>query len=239
MPTPHISAQKGDFAKVVLMPGDPLRTQWIADTFLHDVKLVSQVRGVFGYTGYTKSGKKISLMASGMGMPSIGIYSHELFTEYGVETIMRIGTCGSYQPDINLGDVIIAQGSCTDSNWMAEYRLNNGVYSAIATFEVLECAVNQARAKGKKVFVGNVLAADHFYNNDPEIWKKWANLGVLAVEMESYALYATAAELKKKALTILTVSDSFCKPGVLTPEQRQSGLVDMTEIAIAVAEDFA
>jgi purine-nucleoside phosphorylase len=239
MPTPHIGAEKGDFAKVVLMPGDPLRAKFVADNFLHDVKEVTHVRGILGYTGYTKNGKRISVMASGMGMPSIGIYSHELYTHYGVEAIIRIGTAGSYQKEIKVKDIVIAQGSCTDSNWMSQFELNGGTYSAIANYDMLEKSVNLAKEAGLHVHVGNVIASDVFYDCDPNSWKKWANLGVLAVEMESYALYVTAAALKKKALTILTMSDSFLDPVILTAEERQKGLVDMIGLAVATAENFA
>ncbi|MFA9263139.1 MAG: hypothetical protein ACEQSB_07430, partial [Undibacterium sp.] len=147
MPTPHIAAKEGAFAKVVLMPGDPLRAKWVAETFLTDAQLVTDVRGILGYTGKTASGKVVSVMASGMGMPSIGIYSHELFTTYGVETIIRIGTCGSYQPDIKLKDLILAEGACTNSNWMGEHSLYGGTYSAIADFSLLSAAAEAAKAK--------------------------------------------------------------------------------------------
>lgn len=239
MSTPHINANKGDFAKVVLMPGDPLRAKWIAETFLSDAKLVTSVRGILGYTGYTSSKKRISVMASGMGMPSIGIYSNELFSEYGVETIIRIGTCGTYQKEIDVGDVILAEGSCTDSNWSSQFALNGGTYSAIASFDVILSAYEAANKLKKKVHVGNILSADVFYDDDKEVWKRWAKLGLLGVEMESYALYTNAAKFKKKALCILTVSDSFLSDKILTSEQRQLGLKDMVEVAILTAEKFA
>ena len=239
MPTPHINAKDGDFAKVVLMPGDPLRAKFVAETYLTDARLVTSVRGAFGYTGHTKNGKLISVMASGMGMPSIGIYSHELYTAYGVDAIIRIGTSGSYQPDINLKDVVIAQGACTDSAWSTQYRLDGGTYSAISDYEMLETAVAETRKRGLPLHVGNVLSADNFYNVDPDMWKRWAGLGVLAVEMEAYALFSNAARLGKKALAIFTISDSFLNDKILTPEERQVGLTNMIEIAIATAEKFA
>ncbi|HBM70628.1 MAG TPA: purine-nucleoside phosphorylase [Firmicutes bacterium] len=239
MSTPHINANKGDFAKVVLMPGDPLRAKWIAESFLNDVKLVTSVRGILGYTGYTSSKKRISVMASGMGMPSIGIYSNELFSEFDVETIIRIGTCGTYQKEIDVGDVILAEGSCTDSNWSSQFALNGGTYSAIASFDVLLSAYEASNKLNKKVHVGNILSADVFYDEDKEVWKRWAKLGLLGVEMESYALYTNAAKFKKKALCILTVSDSFLSDKILTSEQRQLGLKDMVEVAILTAEKFA
>lgn len=238
MPTPHINAKEGAFAKVVLMPGDPLRAKWIAETFLKDAELVTDVRGILGYTGHTANGKRISVMASGMGMPSIGIYSHELFTAYGVEAIIRIGTCGTYQKEVAVGDVVIAQGSCTDSNWMGQYDLKGGTYSAIASFDLLEEAVKAGREKGKTIHVGNILSADIFYDHDRDAWKKWAELGILGVEMESYALYVNAVTLHKKALCILTVSDSFLGAPAMSAEERQKGLVDMVEVAIGAAERF-
>ena len=238
MATPHNNAAYGDFAKVVLMPGDPLRAKWIAETFLVDCKLVNTVRNINGYTGYTKSGKRISVMASGMGMPSIGIYAHELYKNYGVEAIVRIGTSGSYVPWVKLGDIVIAQGSCTESSWPAQFNLHGGTLSAIADIDLLLSAYQTAKESGKKVHAGNVLAADHFYNYDTEVWHRWAQLGVLAVEMESYALYIEAALQRKKALCLLTISDSFCDDAILTPEQRQTGLVDMIELAIASVEKF-
>ncbi len=235
MATPHISANKGDFAKIVLMAGDPLRAKWIAETFLVNAEIVTQIRGMYGYTGYTKSGKRVSVMGSGMGMPSIGIYSYELFSEFDVDAIVRIGTCGSYQKNVHVGDVIIAQGACTDSNWMHEYELG-GTYSAIGSFDLLLAANEGAKELGKQVHVGNVLSADIFYNRRPDAWVKWAELGVLAVEMESYALYANAATLGKKALGIFTVSDSFHHEPMLTPEQRQLGLTNMVEVALQIVE---
>ncbi|HHT67370.1 MAG TPA: purine-nucleoside phosphorylase [Erysipelotrichaceae bacterium] len=238
MSTPHINANKGDFAKVVLMPGDPIRAKWIADTYLHDVKMVSNVRNICGYTGYTKNNKKISVMASGMGHPSIGIYSYELFSKFEVETIIRVGTCGAYQPHINLFDILIASTSSTDSNWAFQYQLN-GTFSAGADFDLITRAVNVAKNKNVPVHVGNILSTDVFYNADQNNWKKWAELGILGVEMESYALYCSAAKLKKKALCILTVSDSFLLEEELTSDERAHGLARMIEIAIETAEAVA
>ncbi len=237
MGTPHINAKKGDFANIVLMPGDSYRARWIAETFLIDAKLVTDVRGIFGYTGYTKNGKRISVMASGMGIPSIGIYSHELFTEYDVDYIVRIGTCGAYQPNIHLRDIVIAQGACTDSDWMAQYELNGGKYSAISDFELLSDAVSIAKERKLPYHVGNVFSSDVFYDVNPNAGEKWARLGVLAVEMEAYSLFSNAAYLKKKALAILTVSDA--KGEGMTVEQRQEGLSDMVNMAITLAEKYA
>jgi len=238
MGTPHINANDGDFANVVLMPGDPLRAKWMADTFLTDYKEVTNVRGILGFTGHTKNGKRISIMASGMGQPSIGIYSYELFTHYGVEAIIRVGTCGSYQPHINLFDVLICTTASTDSNWVAQYHLN-GTYSASADLELMLAAYDVVKKSNIPYHAGNILSADVFYDADSDMWKKWASLGVMGVEMESFALYCNAAKLGKKALCLLTVTDSFVKPGKATVEERQQGLVQMIEVAIATAEKFA
>ncbi len=238
MGTPHINANNGDFAKVVLMPGDPVRAKWIAETYLHDYKVVTNVRGILGFTGYTKNGKKLSVMASGMGMPSIGIYSHELFTSYGVEVIIRVGTCGTYQPNIQLKDVLICTTASTDSNWVSQYNLN-GTYSAGADFELAITAYEEAKKSGIPFHGGNIFAADVFYDPDPETWKRWAALGVMGVEMESYALYVNAAALHKKALCLLTVTDSFLDHRTkLTSEERAFGLSRMVELAIATAEHY-
>ena len=237
MPTPHNEAKKGEIAKVVLMPGDPNRAKWIADNFLHDVKLVNQVRGMYCFTGLTKNNKRLSVMAHGMGNPSIGIYSHELFTEYDVDVIIRVGTCGSYQAYVDLFDVIIAETTCSDSNYGAQ--LGHPIsYEPKASKELVEAAKEVLEQKKYRYHVGEVFAADVFYDFKKDIWKEYAKRGVLAVEMESYALYINAEYLGKKALTILTVTDNFVKEGRLTPEQRQTGLVNMIDSAIGVAEKF-
>ncbi|MDI9503847.1 MAG: purine-nucleoside phosphorylase, partial [Bacillota bacterium] len=170
MGTPHINAPKGAFAKTVLMPGDPKRAKWIAETFLHDVELVTDVRNIFGYTGYTKDGKKVSVMASGMGLPSIGIYSYELYTYYDVETIIRVGTCGTYQPHIKLFDVLVGVGACTDSSWGTQYGVR-GTFSALADFELAMKAYNAYKAKNIPVHAGNIFSADVFYDIDKDMWK--------------------------------------------------------------------
>jgi len=233
MSTPHNQAKLGDFAETVLMPGDPLRAKFIAETFLEDVVQVNTVRNMFGYTG-TYKGKRVSVMGSGMGMPSIGIYCHELYSQYGVKRIIRVGSCGAYVKEAKIRDVIIAQGSCTDSNFAHQYQLP-GTFSAIGTYELIENAVKIAKEKNMPYHVGNVLASDVFYNSDNESWKKWADMGVLAVDMESYALYCTAAKLKKEALTILTVSDSFVCEEITTAEERQNTFLAMMEIALEIA----
>lgn len=238
MPTPHIAAQEGDFAPVVLMPGDPKRAEWIAKTYLKNVKLVNEVRGCLGFTGETENGYKISVMASGMGMPSIGIYSHELFSFYGVEAIIRIGTIGAYKKEINLKDLIIAQGACTNSNWMGEFGMQGGTYSAISDYGLLSAAVEASKEKGIPYHVGNILSSDTFYGPNPHVNDKWMDLGVLGVEMEAYALFVNAAKLGKKALAICSVSDSFVNKGILTPQERQEGLDGMVKVSIATAESF-
>lgn len=239
MSTPHISAKLGEFAKVVLMPGDPLRAKWIAETFLIEPKLINEVRGVFAYTGLTKNGHRVSVMASGMGQPSIGIYAHELYTGYGVETIIRVGTCGSYQEHINIFDVLVCQNASTDSNWASQFDLKGGTFSAGADFELLLKTYEVLKKKKYPLHVGNILSADIFYDVDPNSWMKWASLGVMGVEMESYSLYTTAARLKKRALCMLTVTDHFLKEEKVSSEQRQIGLHKMVEVAIEVAEHFS
>ena len=233
MSTPHNNAKMGDFAKTVLLPGDPLRAKYIAETFLEDVIQVNTVRNMFAYTGYYK-GKRVSVMGSGLGMPSLGIYAHELFTQYGVEIIIRVGSCGAYLPECKLFDVIIAQGACTNSAWAHQYRLP-GTFSAIGSFDLLKRAYDKAEELNIPVHVGYILSSDIFYNDEPEVWKNWARMGCLAVEMETYALYCTAASLNKKALTILTVSDSLVLKEETTAEQREKSFSQMMEIALEIA----
>lgn len=237
MPTPHNEAKKGEIAKVVLMPGDPNRAKWIAENFLHDVKLVNQVRGQLCFTGLTKNNKRISVMSHGMGNPSIGIYSYELFTEYDVDVIIRIGTSGSYQEFVDFFDVIIGESTCTDSNYGAQLG-HDCTYVPHASKELVEAAKEVLTAKKYPFHSGMVFAADVFYDFKKDIWKEYAKRGVLAVEMESYALYVNAEYLGKKAMTMLTVTDHFVKEGRLTPEQRQTGLHNMVDAAIEVAEKF-
>jgi purine-nucleoside phosphorylase len=233
MSTPHNQANVGEIAKTVLMPGDPLRAKFLAETYLEDVKQFNTVRNMFGYTGYYK-GKQVSIMGSGMGMPSIGIYSNELYQFYGVESIIRIGSCGSIQEDVHVRDIIVVQGACTDSAWAHQYELP-GTYSAISSFELLEKAVAQAREKNLPFHVGNIVASDLFYHADKDSGKKWAKMGCLGVEMESYALFATAAYLNKKALTLLTVSDSLVTSEETTAEEREKTFTAMMEVALEIA----
>lgn len=233
MATPHIEAKKGDIAKTVLMPGDPLRAKFLADTYLTDVVQFNAVRNMFGYTGYYK-GKKVSIMGSGMGMPSIGIYSYELFNEYNVENIIRIGSCGAIRDNVHIRDIIIAQGACTDSQFAHTFELP-GTYSAISSYELLEKAVLSAKEKNIPYHVGNIISSDIFYHIDKDSDKKWAKMGCLGVEMEAYALFATAAYFNKKALAILTVSDSLVTNEITTSEEREKTFTSMMEIALEIA----
>ena len=232
IPTPHINAKFGDFAPTVLMPGDPLRSKFIAETFFENPVLVNNVRGVQGYTG-TYKGKRVSVMASGMGMPAIGIYSYELFNFFGVEQIIRAGSCGSFDKDLHVRDIILAQGACTDSNFASQYRLP-GTFCPIADFDLLRKAADACEKKGVNYKVGNMFSSDKFYD-DANSGMEWAKMGVLGVEMESAALYCNAARAGKKALTICTVSDSFVNPEDTTAEERQNSFTDMMEIALEIA----
>ncbi len=224
------------FAKTVLMPGDPLRAKWIAETFLEDYELVSDVRGIFAYTGKTKEGKEISVMASGMGCPSIGIYSYELFTFYGVENIIRIGTAGSYQKECHVGDVIIATSASTNSNF-ANYYSNKGLHvSPCSDFGLMLKAYENAKKLNIPVHVGPIFSSDIFYDPQKDFYKLPQELGILAVEMESYALFLNAMRLHKKALCLLTVSDSFVNDEKdLTQEERSHNLKRMVELALTLA----
>ncbi len=235
MATVHNQACRGDFAKTVLMPGDPLRAKFIAESFLENAVQVNNVRGMLGYTG-TYKGKKISVMGSGMGMPSIGIYSYELFSEYDVENIVRIGSCGGYSDKVHIRDVILAQGACTNSNFASQYELN-GTFAPIADFGLLLKAREAADSLSIRTVVGNVFSSDVFYSADGDAWKKWAAMGVLAVEMEAAALYMNAAKLDKKALCVLTVSDHFVHPEITTSEEREKTFTDMMKIALELAEE--
>ena len=233
VPTPHISAKVGDFAKTVLMPGDPLRAKFIAETYLENAVLVNNVRGIQGYTGYYK-GKRVSVMASGMGQPSIGIYSYELFNFYGVENIIRVGSCGSFSPDLHVRDIIVAMGACTNGNYASQYNLP-GTFAPIANFELVRRAAEECEKLGVNYRVGNILSSDMFYD-DANSGMQWAKMGVLGVEMESAALYCNAARAGKNALCICTVSDSFIYPEEnTTAEERQISFTKMMEVALNLA----
>jgi purine-nucleoside phosphorylase len=234
MSTPHISANPGDFAKTVLMPGDPLRAKFIAETFLENPILVNNVRGIQGYTG-TYKGTKVSVMASGMGMPSIGIYSYELFNFYGVENIMRIGSAGAISPDLELYDVVAGMGTCTNSDYAKQYDLP-GTYAPIASYTMLQTCVETAKELGVDIKVGNLYSSDTFYDDNADSLAKWQKMNnVLAVEMEAAALYMNAARAGKNALAICTISDCPFKGTETTPEERQNSFTQMMEIALNTA----
>ena len=238
-PTPHISAKPGDFGKTVLMPGDPLRSKFIAENFLEDPVLVNNVRGVQGYTG-TYKGVKVSVMASGMGMPAIGIYSHELYNGYGVENIIRVGSAGSIQDHIDLYDVVIAQGACTDSNFAAQFHLP-GTYAPIADYQLLSAAVEAAKKNGATYHVGNVNSSDVFYGDHAGVPEGLDSvyglkkMGVMALEMEAAALYMNAARYGKRALCICTISDHVLKGVETTSQERPTAFTTMMKIALDVA----
>ncbi len=233
MATPHIKAEKGDFAKTVLMPGDPLRAKFIAETFLEDARLVNNIRGIQGYTGYY-NGTRVSVMASGMGMPSMAIYSYELFKEFDVEHILRIGTAGAIHRELNLRDVVLGLGACTNSNYGAQYRLD-GVFAPTASYKLIKTTDKVAEELGVRLHVGNVLSEDNFYHEYDDVNEKWEKMGVLAVEMEAAALYMNAARLGKHALAICTISDHLVKKEFSTPEERQTSFTEMMRLALGVA----
>lgn len=230
--TPHINAGINDFAKTVLMPGDPLRAKFIAENFLEDAKLVTDVRNMLGYTGYYK-GRRISVMGSGMGMPSMGIYSYELINVYKVENLIRIGSCGAYDEDLNLFDIVLAEGACTNSSYINSFEIN-GTYSAIASFDLLNKAYEKSKKLNLNTKVGNVLSSDVFYQENKDGWKKWQDLNVLAVEMETYAMYLNAAKYNAKALSILTVSDSLVKQEETTAKEREQSFTNMMTLALEI-----
>ena len=232
VPTPHIAAKLGDFANTVLMPGDPLRSKFIAENFLTDAVLVNNVRGVQGYTGLY-NGKRVSVMASGMGIPSIGIYSYELYNFYNVQNIIRIGSAGAMQPDIKLRSLVFAQGACTNSNYAHQFEMS-GTIAPIASFDLLRSAVETAEKLRYDYKVGNVLSSDTFYDDGKgsAVWKK---MGVLAVEMESAALYLNAARAGKKALCICTISDNLLTGEELSADDRQNSFREMMKLALEIA----
>ena len=238
--TPHINvANDIGFGKTVLMPGDPLRAKFIAENFFENPVLVNGVRGVNGYTGYYK-GVKVSVMASGMGMPAIGIYSHELFNFFDVENIIRVGSAGSIQDHINLYDIVLGQGACTDSNWAAQYHLP-GTFAPIASYELLSEAVKAAENNGAKFHVGNVNSSDVFYGDHVDVPEGLDSvyglkkMGVMALEMEAAALYMNAARYGKRGLCICTISDHVLKGTETTAEERQNSFTTMMKVALDVA----
>lgn len=236
MSTPHNSAEKGAFAKTVLMPGDPLRAKFIAETFLTDAKLVNNVRGIQGYTGLYQ-GTLVSVMASGMGMPSMGIYSHELFSEYDVDNIIRIGSAGAIDKRLKLRDIVAGIGACTNSNYAAQFQLP-GIYCPVCSYELLETAMNCARARGQTLTVGTLLSSDNFYDAANSSLE-WCKMGVLAVEMEAAALYCNAAYLGKRALALCTISDHIATGEALDAQSRQTTFTAMMELALDTAVAMA
>ncbi len=242
MSTPHIAAEKGNFAKTVLMPGDPHRSALIAESFLSGARLVNDVRGVRGYTGLYK-GVPVSVMASGMGMPSIGIYSYELYNFFGVENIIRVGSAGSYSRNVKVRDIVIAMGACTDSAYASQFNLP-GTFAPVADFNLLETAVKKARELKFNFHVGNVISSDRFYGDSADLpiaeqpQSLWGKMGVLAVEMETAALYMNAARAGKKALAVCTVSDSLITGEALSAKERQNSFTDMIRLSLETAAEL-
>ena len=230
----HIGAKEGDIATTILLPGDPLRAKYIAENFLTDFICYNEVRGMYGYTGRYQ-GKRISIQGTGMGIPSISIYINELITNYKVKTLIRIGSCGSMQPEIKIRDIVLAMSASTDSQ-INKLRFQGRDYAPTAHFELLKKAYDLALEKNIPVKVGNVLTTDTFYQDDPDSWKHWASYGVLAVEMETAGLYTLAAKFKAKALSILTVSDSLVTGEETTSEEREKTFDQMVEIALSLIE---
>jgi purine-nucleoside phosphorylase len=229
----HIGAEQGQIAPTVLLPGDPLRAKHIAETILEEAICFNQVRGMLGYTG-RYGDKRVSVMGSGMGMPSLSIYANELIAEYQVKTLIRVGTCGALQPDLKIGDIVLAMTASTDSQ-MNKIRFKGMDYAPAASFELLLRAYQVARERGIEVRVGGMFASDSFYNDDPNWWKIWAEYGTLVVEMESNTLYTLTAKFKVDALSILTVSDSLVTGEEATAQQREQGFTQMAEIALEIA----
>ena len=232
-PTPHINATPEDIAKTVLMPGDPLRAKFIAENFLENAVLFNNVRGIHGYTG-TYKGHRVSVMASGMGIPSIGIYSYELYNFFGVENIMRIGSAGAMQKDVHVRDIVIGMGACTNSNFASQYNMP-GAFAPIASYEMMKTAIECAEKIGANYHVGNLLSSDTFYGDDPTASEKWMKMGVLAVEMEAAGLYMNAARAGKNALAICTISDHLLTGEATSAEERQNSFTQMMEIALETA----
>jgi len=233
MSTPHNEAKEGQIAKTVLMPGDPLRAKFIADNYLENVTCFNTVRNMLGFTG-TYKGKEVSVMGGGMGMPSIGIYSYELYAFYGVENIIRIGSAGGYSDEVKLHDLVIGMGASTNSNFAHQYHLP-GTFAPIADFGLLRKAVESAEKLGVSVKVGNILSSDTFYDDDADAKLAWKKMGVMAVEMEAAALYMNAARLGKKALCMVTISDHLFTGEELSAEERQVGFRKMMEVALDLA----
>lgn len=232
VPTPHIGAREGEIADRVIMAGDPLRAKFMAERFMENPLQYNAVRGMLGFTG-TYKGKRVSVQGHGMGMPSIGIYSYELFNFYGVKRIIRTGSAGSINAGVKMGDVVIGMGSCTDSNYASQYGLP-GTFAPIADFGLVRAAVEKAEELGVRYKVGNILASDFFYGDDADSWKQWQKMGVLAVEMEAAALYMNAARCGGEALCICTISDSLVTGEACSAEERQTSFTNMMDIAFGI-----
>lgn len=231
--TPHIKASPEDFAKTVLMPGDPLRSKFIAENFLENARLINDARGIQGYTGLYQ-GTRVSVMASGMGIPSVGIYSYELFSFFGVENIIRVGSIGALQDNIRVRDLIIAMGASTNSSFGEQYSLG-GSFAPIADYALMRAAIEESEKIGARYHVGSVLSSDTFYNANPDYLGNWRNMGILGIEMEAAGLYMNAARLGKRALAICTVSDHIISGEQLSADEREKSFTDMMEIALGVA----
>lgn len=232
-PTPHINAKPEDFAKTVLMPGDPQRAQFIAENYFENAELINNVRGISGYTG-TYKGEKVTVMASGMGMPSIGIYSYELFNFFDVDNIIRIGSAGSINNAVKVRDIVLALGACTNSGYASQYKLP-GAFAPTASYKLLKAAEDECKNIKANYHIGNVLSSDTFYNDDTSATEKWMKMNVLAIEMEAAALYMNAARSGKNALAILTVSDHILTGNETTSEERRSSFTQMMEVALETA----
>lgn len=232
VPTPHIGAKDGDIARTVLMPGDPLRAKFIAENYLKDITCFNTIRNMLGFTG-TFKGQKVSVMGGGMGMPSVGIYTYELFNFYNVENIIRIGSAGGISNNVKLRDIVIGMGACTDSNYSLQFDLS-GMFAPIASYNLLSKAVTYAEKNNIKVTVGNILSSDTFYSDKENTLLSWSKMGILAVEMEAAALYMNAARSNKNALCILTISDCPLKGQSLSAQERQTGFTEMMELALSI-----
>ena len=230
-PTPHIGARYGEIAETVIMAGDPLRAKFMAEKYLENPVCFNEVRGMLGFTG-TYKGKRVSMMGHGMGMPSIGLYTYELYNFYGVKTIIRVGSAGAYHKDLHIGDLVLAQGACTDSNYADQYQLD-GMFAPIGDFDLLRKAADSCEAKDLHYMVGNVVSSDLFYRENPNT-QGWIKMGVLAVEMEVAALYMNAARSGNKALGILTISDHILTGEATTAEQRKTTFTNMMEVALSL-----
>ena len=229
----HIAAKNGEIADTVLLPGDPKRAKWIAENFLENAVCYTDIRGMLGFTG-TYKGKRISVQGTGMGIPSMSIYITELMKDYGVKTLIRVGSAGSYQEDVKIRDIVVALSTSTDSN-INNRRFKGASFAPTVNFDLLSKVLKTAEEKNIKIKAGNILTSDEFYNDDPSYFKKWAELGVLAVEMETAALYTLASKYKAKALSILTISDSLVSPEITSSEEREKTFNEMIELALETA----